>query len=108
MLRNGGELEADNGHATDDEQGTATARCKQSKDTNFEYGRGSIDMIQKVLPPLHGRDGTTIVLVCGTDGFVDWWSRPVARGLPKEGGTKGPKIQGLRLGLLQDAGYTVV
>ena len=100
-----GELDAHNRDATDYQQNTATARCKQTKDTKFEYIRGSTDIIQKALPPPHNKDGTTMVLVCGTDGFVDWWSGPVARGPPKEDGTKGAKIQGPLLGLLRDAGY---
>ena len=75
------------------------------KDNEFEYGRGSVDMVKNTLPPPMGGDGTTMVLVCGTDGFVEWWGGPVGRGPPKKNGSKGPKVQGPLLGLLKDAGY---
>lgn len=71
----------------------------------LEQGRGSPSMVQKSLPPPTGGDGTTMILVCGTDGFVDWWAGPVGRAPPKADGAKGPKIQGPLLGLLRDAGY---
>lgn len=71
----------------------------------LEQGRGSTSMVQKSLPPPTGGDGTTMILVCGTDGFVDWWAGPVGRAPPKADGAKGPKIQGPLLGLLRDAGY---
>ena len=49
--------------------------------------------------------GTQLVLVCGTDGFVETWAGPIGRGPPKPDGSKGPKVQGPLLGLLADAGF---
>jgi len=70
-------------------------------------GRGSVDMAQQALPPPSAEDGTqsTMIFVCGTDGFRDMWAGPVARAPPKSDGSKGPKIQGPLLGVLKDAGY---
>jgi len=73
--------------------------------TKLEKGRGSVSMIQKSLPPPTKGDGSTMILVCGTDGFVDWWAGPVGRAPATDDGKKGPKIQGPLLGLLRDAGY---
>eukprot|EP00566_Odontella_aurita_P036291 CAMPEP_0113554448 /NCGR_PEP_ID=MMETSP0015_2-20120614/16154_1 /TAXON_ID=2838 /ORGANISM="Odontella" /LENGTH=278 /DNA_ID=CAMNT_0000455589 /DNA_START=175 /DNA_END=1011 /DNA_ORIENTATION=+ /assembly_acc=CAM_ASM_000160 len=70
-----------------------------------ERGRGDLDIVKKALPPPAGGDGSTMVLVCGMDGFVDTWGGPVCRGPPKTDGSKGPKIQGPLLGLLKEAGY---
>lgn len=70
-----------------------------------ERGRGDLDMVKRALPPPAGGDGSTMILVCGTDGFVDTWGGPVCRGPPKVDGSKGPKIQGPLLGLLKEAGY---
>lgn len=67
-------------------------------------GRGSLEMISQALPP-PTNDGTTMVLVCGTDGFVETWAGPVARGPRLADGSKGPKVQGPLLGLLAAAGY---
>ena len=71
-------------------------------------GRGSVEMIRETLPPpasRGGEDGTTMLLVCGTDGFVATWAGPVGRGPKKADGSKGGKIQGPLLGLLANAGY---
>jgi len=78
---------------------------KMNDSDEFKYGRGSVDMVKNALPPPMGGDGTTMILVCGTDGFVDWWGGPVGRAPSKADGSKGPKIQGPVLGLLKDAGY---
>ena len=69
-----------------------------------EAGRGSIELIQEVLPD--PRLGDRVMLfVCGTDGFVDHWAGKIGRAPPPPGKTKGPKIQGPLLGLLKEAGY---
>jgi len=67
-------------------------------------GRGSVEMLREVLPPPTG-DGTTMILVCGSDGFVETWGGPVGRAPKPANGKKGVKIQGLLQGLLADAGY---
>ena len=36
-------------------------------------------MIRFALPPPTG-DGSTMIFVCGTDGFVETWGGPVRRG----------------------------
>ena len=63
-----------------------------------------LGMISQALPP-PTNDGTTMVLVCGTDGFVETWAGPIARGPRLADGSKGPKVQGPLLGLLAAAGY---
>ena len=68
-------------------------------------GRGSPHMIKKALPPPAGGDGTTMILVCGTDGFVETWGGAVVRGPKKPDGSKGGKVQGPLLGLLAEAGF---
>ena len=75
-----------------------------SPDWTGYTGRGSLGMVAKTLPP-STKDGTTMVLVCGTDGFVDTWGGPVIRGPRKPDGTRGGKVQGPLLGLLAQAGY---
>ena len=67
-------------------------------------GRGDAAMVAAALPPPTG-DGKTMVLVCGTDGFVSTWGGPVGRAPKKANGSKGDKIQGPLLGLLAEAGY---
>ena len=67
-------------------------------------GRASLAMARAALPP-PTRDGKTMVLVCGTDGFVDTWAGPVGRGPRLADGSKGPKVQGELLGVLAEAGY---
>lgn len=67
-------------------------------------GRGDAAMVREALPPPTG-DGTTMVLVCGTDGFVATWGGPIGRGPKKPDGSKGDKIQGPLQGLLADAGF---
>jgi cytochrome-b5 reductase len=68
-------------------------------------GRGDGAMVASALPPPTG-DGKTMILVCGTDGFVATWAGPVGRAPKKPDGSKGGKIQGPLLGLLKEAGYT--
>jgi len=83
---------------------SATGELIDTSDT-FEYGRGSVDMIRRALPPPSSQSETgTMIFVCGMDGFVEHWSGPVMRA-PSVNGKKGPKIQGPLLGLLKDAGY---
>jgi len=67
-------------------------------------GRGSAELITAALPPPRG-DGSTMVLVCGTDGFVELWGGPVARAPKQPGEKKGAKVQGPLLGLLAEAGF---
>ena len=67
-------------------------------------GRGDAAMVAATMPP-STHDGSTMVLVCGTDGFVATWGGPVGRGPKKADGSKGPKVQGPLLGLLATAGY---
>eukprot|EP00521_Asterionellopsis_glacialis_P012176 CAMPEP_0195305072 /NCGR_PEP_ID=MMETSP0707-20130614/35622_1 /TAXON_ID=33640 /ORGANISM="Asterionellopsis glacialis, Strain CCMP134" /LENGTH=213 /DNA_ID=CAMNT_0040369085 /DNA_START=40 /DNA_END=681 /DNA_ORIENTATION=- len=84
-------------------------------------GRGSIDMVRAALPPPHHHhpsvttipheegdpksSSTTMIFVCGTDGFVETWGGPIGRAPPLANGKKGPKIQGPLVGLLKEAGY---
>jgi cytochrome-b5 reductase len=74
-------------------------------------GRGSVEMVRDTLPSpsSHGtashNKNPTMILVCGRDDFVYTWSGPVVRAPPKADGTKGPKIQGPLLGILQDSGF---
>ena len=68
-------------------------------------GRGDAAMARAALPPPRGGDGSTMVLVCGTDGFVSTWGGPVGRGPKKADGSKGPKVQGELLGLLKEGGF---
>jgi cytochrome-b5 reductase len=68
-------------------------------------GRGDMAMIKTALPP-STNDGKTMILVCGTDGFVASWAGPVGRAPKNPDGSKGAKIQGPLLGLLKEAGYT--
>jgi cytochrome-b5 reductase len=68
--------------------------------------RGSVELVQKVLPDPDSEDGECMVFVCGKDGFVSHWGGPVARGPPPPGKQKkGPKVQGPLLGILKEAGY---
>ena len=67
-------------------------------------GRGDVAMAQAALPKPTG-DGSTMVLVCGTDGFVATWGGPVGRAPKKPDGSKGGKIQGPLTGLLAEAGF---
>lgn len=68
-------------------------------------GRGDAAMVAAALPPPTG-DGKTMILVCGTDGFVSTWGGPVGRAPRQSDGSKGAKVQGPLLGLLADAGYS--
>ena len=67
--------------------------------------RGSVDLVQRVLPDPDAENGECMVFVCGRDGFVSHWAGPVTRGLAPPGKKKGPKVQGPLSGLLKDAGY---
>ena len=68
-------------------------------------GRGDMAIIKTALPP-PTNDEKTMILVCGTDGFVASWAGPVGRAPKNPDGSKGAKIQGPLLGLLKEAGYT--
>lgn len=37
-------------------------------------GRGSVDMAREALPPNRAEGGDTMILVCGTDAFVEDWA----------------------------------
>ena len=65
-------------------------------------GRGDAAMVRATLPP-PTNDGKTMVLVCGTDGFVSTWGGPVGRASRQADGSKGAKIQGPLVGLLAEA-----
>lgn len=73
---------------------------------NYESGRGGVEMALKALPPPSNGDGSTMIFICGKDGFVSHWGGPVGRASPPPGKKKGPKIQGPLLGVLNDAGYS--
>jgi len=75
------------------------------KKTSFEYGRGDTNLALKSLPSPKDGDGSTMIFICGKDGFVETWGGPVGRAPPKSDGKKGPKIQGPLLGILKEAGY---
>lgn len=66
-----------------------------------DSGRGDVAMATAALPP-PGED--TLVLVCGTDGFVDYWSGGIERVKTADG--KKEKRQGPLRGLLRDRGFT--
>jgi len=68
-------------------------------------GRGSPEMVRATLPPPASADGSTMIFVCGTDGFVEMWGGPVGRAPKKADGSKGAKIQGPLTGLLAAAGF---
>jgi cytochrome-b5 reductase len=68
-------------------------------------GRGSVAMARNALPPPSADGRTTMVFVCGTDGFRDLWAGPGGRDPPKADGSKGAKVQGPLLGILKEAGY---
>eukprot|EP00560_Eucampia_antarctica_P009578 CAMPEP_0197828132 /NCGR_PEP_ID=MMETSP1437-20131217/4770_1 /TAXON_ID=49252 ORGANISM="Eucampia antarctica, Strain CCMP1452" /NCGR_SAMPLE_ID=MMETSP1437 /ASSEMBLY_ACC=CAM_ASM_001096 /LENGTH=291 /DNA_ID=CAMNT_0043429249 /DNA_START=188 /DNA_END=1063 /DNA_ORIENTATION=+ len=71
----------------------------------FKLGRGSSEMALDALPPPGNGDGSTMVLICGKDGFVESWGGAVGRAPNLPDGTKGNKIQGPLLGWLAQAGY---
>ena len=64
-------------------------------------GRGDAALAKEALPP-RGED--TLVLVCGTDGFVDTWSGAIERVKGADG--KKQKVQGPLRGILKQAGFT--
>jgi len=70
----------------------------------FLMGRGTVQLAKQALPDPSLDD--VMILVCGKNGFVEHWAGKVGRGPPKPDGSKGPKIQGPLLGVLNDAGYS--
>eukprot|EP00581_Thalassiosira_minuscula_P019988 CAMPEP_0183714250 /NCGR_PEP_ID=MMETSP0737-20130205/8840_1 /TAXON_ID=385413 /ORGANISM="Thalassiosira miniscula, Strain CCMP1093" /LENGTH=278 /DNA_ID=CAMNT_0025943157 /DNA_START=154 /DNA_END=990 /DNA_ORIENTATION=- len=79
---------------------------KIREDWDGYRGRGSVEMVKAALPPPSSSDGkSTMIFICGTDGFRDMWGGPIARAPPLADGSKGPKIQGPLLGVLKDGGY---
>ena len=66
-------------------------------------GRGSQAMVRAALPPPTG-DGKTMILVCGTDGFVGDMAGPVER-VRDPVTNKKSKIQGPVLGVLGELGF---
>ena len=64
-------------------------------------GRGDAALAREALPP-PGED--TLVLVCGTDGFVDTWGGAIERVRDAKG--KKQKVQGPLRGILKEAGFT--
>lgn len=76
----------------------------------YVKGKGDVDMVSAALPEpseavKNGESTDTMVLLCGRDGFVEYWAGPVGRA-PTTDGSKGPKIQGPLLGVLAEAGFT--
>jgi cytochrome-b5 reductase len=76
-----------------------------SHDWDGYTGRGSVEMAKRALPPPSDDQRSTMIFVCGTDGFRDMWAGPIARAPPLADGSKGPKIQGPLDGILREAGY---
>ena len=73
-------------------------------DEVYKRGRGDTNLALDSLPhPTLGK--AVMIFVCGKDGFVEHWGGPVGRAPSKADGTKGKKIQGELLGVLQEAGY---
>eukprot|EP00538_Stauroneis_constricta_P000986 CAMPEP_0119570022 /NCGR_PEP_ID=MMETSP1352-20130426/43280_1 /TAXON_ID=265584 /ORGANISM="Stauroneis constricta, Strain CCMP1120" /LENGTH=310 /DNA_ID=CAMNT_0007619681 /DNA_START=121 /DNA_END=1053 /DNA_ORIENTATION=+ len=68
-------------------------------------GRGDVNMVTKALPSPANGDGSTMIFVCGKDGFVSTWGGPVLRADPLSGAKKGKKIQGPLEGILKEAGF---
>mmetsp|Transcript_18699 Transcript_18699/g.28383 ORF Transcript_18699/g.28383 Transcript_18699/m.28383 type:complete len:411 (+) Transcript_18699:85-1317(+) len=100
--------------------GTNTSTHSNTNSSNpniaLTRGRGSSRMALAALPPpaslQHQRidspstsSQSTMIFVCGRDGFVESWGGPVGRAPISPDGTKGKKIQGPLLGWLRDAGY---
>ena len=65
------------------------------------WGRGDAALAREALPP-PGAD--TLVLVCGTDGFVDTWAGAIERVYDENGKKK--KVQGTVRGILKTVGFT--
>jgi len=65
------------------------------------WGRGDAGLAREALPP-PGAD--TLVLVCGTDGFVDTWAGAIERVYDENGKKK--KVQGSVRGILKEVGFT--
>lgn len=77
---------------------------EEKDDSDYQYGRGSAQMALDSLPPPANGDGSTMVFVCGRDGFVESWGGAVGREATTDG-SKGKKIQGPLKGWLSEAGY---
>jgi len=89
-------------------ESTSIEQCKQSAvacNSEFKLGRGSSNMALDALPPPADGDGSTMVFICGKDGFVESWGGAIGRAPDQPDGTKGIKIQGPLLGWLAQAGY---
>lgn len=65
-------------------------------------GRGSAALAKTALPD-PGKD--TLVMVCGSDGFVDSWAGAITRVTDPATGKK-TKVQGPLRGILKEAGFT--
>jgi len=88
---------------------TVTYSLTGEDKTEYEYGRGSVDLAKRALPPptsLLQEGEKSMIFVYGKDGFVETWAGSVCRA-PSEGGKKGKKIQGPLMGVLADAGYRI-
>jgi len=73
-------------------------------DNKYKIGRGDKQLALDSLPdPTLGEE--VMIFVCGKDGFVEHWGGPVGRAPNKADGSKGKKIQGELLGVLNAAGY---
>lgn len=71
-----------------------------------EKGRGTVDLVRQALPDPSNNKKDVMVLVCGKDGFVEFWAGKVGRAPPKADGSKGAKIQGPLMGVLKEAGFS--
>ena len=87
-----------------EEQSKDETNKKGDEDTAYQYGRGSSQMALDALPSPANGDGSTMVFVCGRDGFVESWGGAVGREVTTDG-SKGKKIQGPLKGWLAEAGY---
>jgi cytochrome-b5 reductase len=66
------------------------------EDWEGNTGRGTVELAKKALP---SAEGDVMVLVCGTDGFVETWAGAKLR-------ENGKKLQGPVAGILAEAGFT--
>jgi len=71
---------------------------------SWQGGVGWVD-VADVKAGLPAPGDSTLIMVCGTDGFLDTVSGPTVRGPPLAGKKQGPKLQGPLTGVLQSAGY---